>query len=383
MSPIAGPFDCAHAGRMEHGLAATRAFHRPPLSKWLVPLMLLAVLAVFDSLHDFIARRADGQPVSVLTEMAGALLYWGSCFALLPPIILLVEKVGLDFRRRRTLIVMVIAGLAFTYVHTAIYATAAFLPHTGKTYQQRFFLDLEYDFALEYLIFSVFILSAYLMHHAAEEQEKEIRASELETSLVDARLRAIEGQLNPHFFFNTLQSISVLAYAGELDSVVEMLGRLSSLLRASLDRNRPQFIALAKELEFIDSYLAIHRLTFGARLHVENRIDLDAREAAVPAMLLQPLVENSIVHGVSVQPGAAIIRIDAGRAGDRLLIDVADNGPGFQARPGGSTGVGLSATVSRLRLLFGDDWSIDCGASDLGGASVRLRLPFARVVTHS
>lgn len=367
---------------MELGFPGARVSHRPPRSKWLVPLTLLALLAVFDSLHDFLARRADGQPISVLTELMGMLLYWGSCFVLLLPIILLVEKIGLDFRRRRTLAVLAIAGLAFTYVHCAIYAIAPFPPHTTKTYQQRFFLDLEFDFALEYLIFSVFVLSAYLMQHAAEERAKEIRASELEASLADARLRAIEGQLNPHFFFNTLQSISVLAYAGELDRVVEMLGRLSSLLRVSLDRNRPQFIALAKELEFIDGYLAIHQLTLGARLQVEKRIDLDAREAAVPAMLLQPLVENSIVHGVSVQPGAAIIRIDAGRAGDRLLIDVADNGPGFQARPGGSTGVGLSATVSRLRLLFGDDWSIDCGVSDLGGASVHLRLPFARIATY-
>lgn len=358
---------------MENGL--TRLSDRARRSKWVIPLLLLALLAAFDSLHDFLARRADGQPIDVTTELMGMLLYWGSCFALLQPIILLVEKVGLDFRRRRTVIVMALAGLAFTYVHCAIYAIAPFPPHTTMTYPQRFFLYVEFDFALEYLIFAVFILSAYLLQHAAEEREKAIRASEVEMSLVDARLRAIEGQLNPHFFFNTLQSISVLAYAGELDRVVEMLGRLSSLLRVSFDRNRPQFIALAKELEFIDSYLAIHRLTFGARLQVENRIDADAREAVVPAMLLQPLVENSIVHGISVQPGVGIIRIEARRAGGHLLIDVDDNGPGFQPRPRRSAGVGLSATVSRLRLLFGEDCSIDCGASDLGGASVHLRLP--------
>lgn len=343
--------------------------------------MLLAVLAIFDSLHDFLAHRAEGQPVGVITEMTGVLLYWGSCFALLVPIILLAERIGLEFRRRRTLVVMLAAGLAFTYTHTAIYAIVPF--HSGTTYQQRFFLDLEYDFALEYLIFAFFILSAYLVHHAAEERQKEIRASELEMSLVDARLRAIEGQLNPHFFFNTLQSISVLAYAGELDSVTEMLGRLSSLLRVSFDKNRPQLIALEKELEFLDSYLAIHRLTFGARLQVKTLIDPEALEAAVPAMLLQPLVENSIVHGVSVKPGEAIIRIGATKTGDHLLLDIADNGPGFQGRTGQSMGVGLSASVSRLRLLFGENCSLNCGASDLGGASVQLRLPFARIAAHS
>jgi len=164
--------------------------------------------------------------------------------------------------------------------------------------------------------------------------------------------------------------------AGERDSVVEMLVRLSALIRVSFDKHRPQQIPFSTEMEFIDSYLAIHQLSFGRRLTVQRNIAPDTLDACVPAMLLQPLVENAIVHGVAVKPGNGTIRIDARREGDRLVLQVLDSGYGFQPDGPYRSGVGLSATESRLRLLYDNDHTIEYGRSLEGGAAVAVTIPF-------
>jgi two-component system, LytTR family, sensor kinase len=198
----------------------------------------------------------------------------------------------------------------------------------------------------------------------------------MEPRLVSAHLRAIQAQLNPHFFFNTLQGISVLALTGERDSVVEMLSRLSNLIRVSFDERRPQQIRLAAEMEFLESYLALHQLTLGDRLTVKYFIDADTLDADVPTMLLQPLVENAIVHGIAVKPGDGTIRIQSRRQGNTLMLQVADSGPGFRTSPR-RNGIGLSATESRLQLMYGDAHKIEYGCSREGGATVTVVIPFA------
>jgi len=203
-----------------------------------------------------------------------------------------------------------------------------------------------------------------------------VRASQLEVGLAQARLRALEAQLNPHFFFNTLQVISAMAMVGQRDRVVETLAQLSNLLRVSFDKHRPPQQRLAEEMEFLDGYLTIQKLCFGTRLTVTNDIQQETLAAIVPTMLLQPLVENAIVHGVAIKPGAGIIRITSRRNGDELLVEVADNGPGFQTPEAHNDGVGLSATQSRLKLLFDSRYRLEYGRSELGGASVRVTMPF-------
>jgi LytS/YehU family sensor histidine kinase len=232
------------------------------------------------------------------------------------------------------------------------------------------------DFAIAYSIYFAVVVSTYLIQHYADLKEGEVRATRLEANLAQTRLRAIEAQLNPHFFFNTLQAISVLALAGEKTAVAEMLGRLSNLLRVMFDKRRPAQIALAAELEFINSYLDIHRLSFDDRLQVVQEIQPETLNAIVPAMLLQPLVENSIVHGLSVKPGHGVIRIGARKTKNHLVIEVEDSGPGFPNSAPSRRGVGLSATEARLNLLFNAEHSIEYDRSPLGGARIRVSLPF-------
>ena len=147
-------------------------------------------------------------------------------------------------------------------------------------------------------------------------------------------------------------------------------------MRRSLDRGRPQLTPLAAELEFLDGYLALQSLSCGDRLVLERDVPVDTLAARVPAMILQPLVENSIVHALSTRPGRCTIRVRCRREGDRLRIEVADSGPGFPKALDHRRGVGLSATESRLQLLFGAAQSVRYGVSDLGGASTRLSFPY-------
>jgi two-component system, LytTR family, sensor kinase len=167
-----------------------------------------------------------------------------------------------------------------------------------------------------------------------------------------------------------------MAVAGEREGVVETLGRLSALLRASFDRRRPQQVTLAEEMDFVDEYLHIQSLTYGQRLTVHRSIDLETRTALVPTMLLQPLVENAILHGIAVRPGPGTVLITAHRSEHQLVLEVADSGNGFPEGEAYRSGVGLSATESRLNLMFGRAHSIEYGRSNLGGARVVVRIPF-------
>jgi two-component system, LytTR family, sensor kinase len=345
-------------------------------AKWLFFFTFLTLFASLDTLHDYVAHRGEGTPISVFTEIQLGLTYWLPYFFLVPAAVILVERYRLNFERARSFVIHGLAGLVFTYVHLLFAAITPLASGPDLPYWGRYFYRLKFEFAIDYLFYCIIVVTAYMLQHYADLKEGEVRASQLETGLAQTHLRAIQAQLNPHFFFNTLQGISVLASAGERDSVVEMLGRLSSLLRVSFDKHRPQKIPLAAEMEFLDSYLAIHQLSFGQRLSIQYDLAPDTLCGCIPAMLLQPLVENAIVHGVAVKPGKGVIRINSRRVADRLIFEVADSGPGFQSVGPYRNGVGLSATESRLQLLYGDEHTIDYCRSEEGGALVVISIPF-------
>jgi hypothetical protein len=199
--------------------------------------------------------------------------------------------------------------------------------------------------------------------------------SNLRRSLAEARLAALRAQLNPHFLFNTLNAISTLALKGDGAAVTETLGRLSGLLRAALDEH-VQEIPLAREIDILDDYVAIQRVRFADRLCVEKRIADDALDGLVPIMILQPIVENAIEHGVNRQRGVGRIDVSAIRENGSLSIEVRDSGPGFRAAAAGQVGIGLANTRARLEQLYGTDYDFQYGSLPEGGASVRIVIPF-------
>ena len=231
------------------------------------------------------------------------------------------------------------------------------------------------------------IQAAIRNHHRYREQSEaalrsELRASQLETQVAQARLGALKAQLQPHFLFNTLNAIVVLVRQQKGRQAEETLARFSDLLRAVLADMDAQEVSLARELEYLKLYLAIEQLRFSDRLRVEIDVEPELMDAAVPHMGLQPLVENAVRHGIGRRADAGLIRIRARRQGERLLVSVEDDGPGFEcSRATAGMGLGLANTRARLRQLYGDagDLRVGDGAARperARGAVVTMSLPF-------
>ena len=172
-------------------------------------------------------------------------------------------------------------------------------------------------------------------------REQELRASQLEARLADARLQLLKMQLHPHFLFNTLNTISELVHEDPA-TADRMIASLSQLLRESLDAGTVDRVPLGRELDLLERYVEIQRARFGDRLDVGVEIEAtELREALVPPLILQPLVENSIRHGLAARVAAGRIRVRAMRRDDRLVLEVQDDGAGLEAHGNTREGVGL------------------------------------------
>ncbi|HAV63486.1 MAG TPA: hypothetical protein DCY13_14105 [Verrucomicrobiales bacterium] len=216
----------------------------------------------------------------------------------------------------------------------------------------------------------------HALHFRRRFHDRERRTAVLEAGLVQARLTALRQQLQPHFLFNTLNSITSLVRS-DPRVAEEMLVSLSDLLRRSLDQAGRPWSTVREELDFIRSYCGIQQMRFGDRLRMEEQVDPGAEDCRLPSLLLQPLVENAIQHGLerSDQPG--VIQLRVSRTEDTLLLEVADNGVGLRDAnsPQKQTGVGLANVKERLRAAFGDRASIRFEDSQSGGLAVILALP--------
>lgn len=204
-------------------------------------------------------------------------------------------------------------------------------------------------------------------------RDREVRASQLEARLAEARLAALQRQMNPHFLFNTLNSISSLMYIdpGAADA---MLARLSDLLRLALDADGEQEVPLARELAMLSSYLEIEKIRFEDRLRVEIEVDPALLEARVPALSLQPLAENAIRHGISRRPEGGTLRIRGARENGHLRLAVEDDGPGPASEPG--DGIGLANLRARLAELYGPEQRLELAGRPGGGTTVEVQIPW-------
>lgn len=209
-----------------------------------------------------------------------------------------------------------------------------------------------------------------------------LRSSRLEVRLSQAKLEALQMQLHPHFLFNTLNSVSVLVHKDPV-AAERMITRLSDLLRLTLSMGDRQEIPLREELEFLEKYVQIELVRFQDRLRVTKQIDQEVLDVPVPAMILQPLVENSIRHGISRRAGVGQILVRAGRVDDHLVLEVVDDGPGLKGREPSHAighGVGLSNTEERLKQLYGENQAFEVREPESGGFLVRISVPFRQNV---
>ncbi|MGL5839084.1 MAG: sensor histidine kinase [Sphingorhabdus sp.] len=219
----------------------------------------------------------------------------------------------------------------------------------------------------------------YAINYFVRAEEQADQLLRLEAAATSAQLTMLRYQLNPHFLFNTLNSISTLVLLKQTEQANAMLSRLSSFLRFTLINEAAAKVTLSQEVETLKLYLDIEKMRFEERLRTQFEIAPDVSEALVPSLLLQPLVENAIKYAVTPQEDGADISIDARRVGERVRIIVADTGPGLQASlpdPKLSTGVGMANTRERLLQAYGDDQRFDSYTRSGGGFEVVIEFPY-------
>jgi two-component sensor histidine kinase len=210
-----------------------------------------------------------------------------------------------------------------------------------------------------------------------EAGELKLRTLQLESNLAKAQVQALRMQLNPHFLFNTLHSISALVREDNKALAIRMIAGLGDLLRQTLQVNS-QEVTLRQELDFLEKYLEIEQLRFQDRLNVKMQIDPDTVQATVPCLILQPLVENALRHGISKSAKASLIEIRATKENGNLILQVRDNGPGVpsQFKPSNGNSIGLANTQARLESLYQNSFRFVLENAKDGGVLATISIPF-------
>ncbi|HEY6339085.1 MAG TPA: DUF1272 domain-containing protein [Candidatus Sulfotelmatobacter sp.] len=227
------------------------------------------------------------------------------------------------------------------------------------------------------------VLIAHVVSYYQRFRERELRTSQLQAQLEKARLQSLKSQLQPHFLFNTLNSISALMLT-DVEAADRMITRLGDLLRVSLETAGTQMTSLSRELEFVSCYIEIEKVRFEERLKVTMDVAPETLDASVPHLLLQPLVDNAIKHGISRLASGGEIRISSTQDDADLHIEVRDNGPGFREPLHTSLGgVGLRVTRERLETIYGQDQSIEVLGLPEGGVAARVCIPLRKADASS
>ena len=359
---------------------------------WRVMLAVGAAYSIFAAAVSFWFTRGTGLSLWSLQPDASAdpvyivamnLVLWTSWAAFAPLIFVLARRFRFDRQRwRRAFLFHLPASLIVTSAHIALSASARYALQSAwgvetawaVNVQEAFFRTLDYELPVYWALVGL----QHALDYYREVRAREVAAAHLETRLVEAQLQALQQQLHPHFLFNTLHAISALVHR-DPDRADEMIERLSALLRVTLDKVGEQEVTLAEELDYLRAYLDIEQVHFGDRLEVIYAIDADTLDALIPNLLLQPLAENAIRHGLEPKVEGGQLRIAASRDGDRLRLQVIDNGCGMPAAAmaAANHGVGLTNTQSRLARLYGDRAQLSLAHAATGGLAVTIHLPFA------
>ncbi len=313
------------------------------------------------------------------------LVVWYTWGCLTPIILGLGRRVaGAGTHWFRVLVVHLPMSLVLPAVHVAAATALRMLIQPFDVWSDtRPFLDqysgeLRSLFLFDFFVYWAVLGVGYAFDYRERYRERESAASELKAQLAQARLEALKVQLHPHFLFNTLHAISGLVRGGEMQPAVNMIAGLSELLRRALDSADEQEAPLREEVKFVELYLNIQSVRFPDRLTVRMDVAPDALDALVPNMILQPLVENAVRHGISPSESPGLIVVSAYRAGRMLHVEVSDDGPGLQSgwRMEESEGIGLANTLERLKRLYASEHRFELRSGEGRGVTASLVIPF-------
>jgi signal transduction histidine kinase len=353
---------------------------RSPLRHTLVALLTASVLAMLEVFRTALARALEGNPVSVALVSHRLVVMWVTVVLASPWCAFMARR--FPFRGGtigRTVLAHLAGGAVFVAIHMTLMLSvhALFVGRLDLPEGPQLAHMYAFYIAMEMSVYVAIVLVLLLLDARGEAAEKALASERLERNLAAARLEGLRAQIRPHFLFNTLNALAVLARKGDGPAVDHAIGDLGELLRASFDSQRGHEIPLGEELEFLDRYVRLQRIRFPHRLEVDWQVEEGTRRALVPALLVQPLVENALEHGLATTRGGRV-RVAARRDGDVLEVEVEDDGPGFgpMAPSGANGGVGLANTRERLALLYGERGTLACGDRPGGGGLVRIRIPW-------
>lgn len=248
----------------------------------------------------------------------------------------------------------------------------------GMTFRTFAGMQVAYNFHLGLLTYGVMLVVLRAIDSQRRLRDERLRNAQLETQLAQSQLQALRMQLQPHFLFNTLNAISALALADPVQAR-QMIARLSDFLRLTLEERHAQQVPLSREVELLNCYLGIQQVRFQDRLTTHLDVSADTVRALVPNMILQPLVENALRHGLLDKTERGSLHIVTRREGDALLLCVDDDGIGLPP-DGAKEGIGLGNTRTRLDMLFGNAATVELQRKEAGGTRVELRFPFQESV---
>ncbi|HET9439362.1 MAG TPA: sensor histidine kinase [Longimicrobiales bacterium] len=351
--------------------------------RWLVIIGVWTGIAIFFCLQDALRFIVRGQPVPAWLLRA-EVAYWWFWIALTPFALAAVRRFWITRPRLwRTIAIHCVIGLIIGLLHEVmVYGSVILTADTGMFGPAGEAPNLDWrripvgaltGFYKYWALIGVY--SAFV--YARRSRLQQIHAAQLETRLAQAELQALRMQLHPHFLFNTLHAVSMLNFS-DVDAANRMLVRLSDLLRMSLEHSGKQYVSLREEIDFLRKYLEIEQTRFHDRLRVDFNIDETVLDAEVPNLILQPLVENAIRHGISRLAGPGIVEISAQRTADDLLLRVCDNGPGVTDdwALAEHAGIGLSTTTARLQQHYGVQQRFTLTRRPGGGTCAEVSLPY-------
>jgi len=354
-----------------------------PVVLWMLAAAAAMLLALLFAIQHYFSLRALGHPSSFGGLFAAQLVRWLLWVALAPLILAVARRWRLGDRGLQSYLVQGAAAIVFALGHASLATlierlglSPAAVPDAGSL-PFSLLARVRTMFAADLLVYGGLLAVYHAMEYYRRYRERELRASRLEARLAQAQLQMLRMQLHPHFLFNTLHAVSSLMHE-DVDAADEMLAALSDLLRFTLGGERAQEVPLRQEVEFVRRYLDIMRFRFGDRLRARVDIDPAALEALVPSLLLQPLVENALRHGIADRLEGGEVQLSAERFERTVRLRVRDDGPGL---PRGwnehrDSGLGLRNTRARLRHLYGGAHRMYFANRPSGGLELTLVVPF-------
>lgn len=359
-------------------------------STWRIPLLWIwlawAIPALLSGIDTYMQSRLSGESADWRWLVFNTLDWL--IYAVLTPFVFRFSRrfslVSVKWKTRSCLHILAALALCIAWAGMGtVIRWIIFPPPSNSTYLHGFiswiFTTLPFGVGVYFALVGI----EHSLFYFQQARAREMLAAQLSSQLSEARLSALQMQLNPHFLFNSLNAITVLVRDQETARASKMLELLSEVLREVLRTDVAHERILEKEVDFLERYLAIEQIRFSDRLRPRLLIDSETNKALVPVFLLQPLVENAVRHGIAVHAEAGLIEIAAKREGDDLVLTVRDDGAQQPSTAGHrstspGTGIGLTNIRTRLQTLYGGAASLEAGYREEGGFLALVRLPYRR-----